>query len=959
MSVNLDSWLAMSFGMQALRQVADREGAALLGALGVGAEPLPHQMATVERILTSTEIRHLIADEVGLGKTVQAMMIVNALRLADPAHRALVVAPEFLLEQWATEFSTRCNISPTVPQEEREDADYELSPVRLIRPATLLSPSFLSQAQADYDLLIVDEPQALTQEQRDALARTRFASVLLLTATPGFGNARMRRQILRLIEPDRTEPALLEDRSAETVILEDEQKARWNLLAGHDPATTWFSQAFGRRICRWTRQDWPEITPARVVSHIGVPSFNNEIELAKSATALLNRPIQDNGESNTMLTRAQKLHRLGEPAQEAMRELGAPYPEELGDTRLDALLDRLLEIWQDEPDAKVVVVVGDNPSIDRLASRLSRFFPEAGHIAQVRRSRSVTSETDAMTKAFNQLDGFRDGTSRLLLIGDWAEAGLNLHYGAHEIIFYSCPWSVRAVDQLIGRLDRLAKGAERHIRSRKRRREIGVSTITWQGAPEARVVEGLSRLGVFERPRAPVSEETERAIGDDLHACAASQGYSAALERLSSLAGEDVFGLSDPVVADANPMSRGRALDLYARQEDSAPPGALPSARPEKEGSRTAAETALDGWLQAMKATGTFRIAKREDAETPEIAGTLLWYPQTHARGDITRPISLPILDNASSRYPNYADGAVAYLHRRRHFATPPAVDIAPEHLPARCLRFLDHGNAFHGELCASLIEYGRNTLNGDALTEIAVAYPPGHPLAEFDTGPMLIGCALWQWRVPDPSQKIIETVLEGCTNVNDRREIPQQLKAGLAADARWWRRQSPARFSLAGLRLNVESGEWVEMTETESVSALDPRGEEKQAGRCFEASHSERNTIQMMRANGVRHLENLLPDGLPWPAPASLATRKDLIRAELEHSCRALSAMQSNFTKQDGRPQAIIDGLARRYDARIAATEKAANLRCLLLRGQGQMHWRMEREVRRLVIHRRLMFPE
>lgn len=948
MKVALDPWLGMAFGMQALRQVASCDDGALLGALGAGAEPLPHQMATVERILTAPEIRHLIADEVGLGKTIQSLMIVNALHLVDPKHRTLVVAPDFLLEQWASEFSTRCNISPTVRAEGREDADYENAPLVLIRPGTLTAPNFLDRAVDDFDLLIVDEPQALTEDQRDTLARTRFASTLLLSATPGFGNPRMRQQILRLIEPDRTESALLNESPAEMVIAADEAAARHALLAGEgDPATIWAAQALGRRICRWTRRDWPEITPARVVQRIVVPPFGHESVLIEKATELLNRPVNDAVERNRLSLRAQRLHRLGEPARDAMKELGAPYPTEDGDTHFDALLDRLLIIWEDDPEARVVVVVGDNPTIDRLTSRLESYFPEAGPVAQVRRTRAISSETEAMTTAFDQLDGYRQGRSRLLLLGDWAEAGLNLHYGTREIIFYACPWSIRAVDQLTGRLDRLAKGAERHIRSRKTRREIGVSVIAWQGSPEARVVEAIASLGIFERPRASVSEETQQAIEDDLYACATGRGYRAALDRLASLAVEDVFALSDPVLATADPYDRGHALALYKCSEmaTEAVPGALPSPMPENNGVRAAAENAIDGWLKAMRVAEVFRISTRADAESPQLKGILLWYPDTVVRGDVTRPIMLPTLETTGKHYPNYDDGAAAFIARRRHLAVPPAINIAPENLRERALRFFDHGNALHGELCSALIAHGRGSLDGSRPPYVAVTYPPGHPFNDKNSEPMIVACALERGHpriVTDTERKF---VLGDCDK-RDHGGALRLLKAGLAADARWRRRQSPARFMLAGIRCDREVGTWVKMPEEMCVSALDPRGEGKTTGQCHKATMAERKLL----AAGMTHLTDLLAIDRCTPDAAVFNARKMLIEADLVHAVRALRARKARDVESNRQVRNVAEGLARRYDARIAATKRVAQIRCFQL----EKGWKTTSEIRCLAIHPR-----
>ena len=71
----------------ALRRRAERGALAMGATFGVAAEPLPFQIATVTHILSDQRIRHLIADEVGLGKTIQAIMVLNAILSAGESSR--------------------------------------------------------------------------------------------------------------------------------------------------------------------------------------------------------------------------------------------------------------------------------------------------------------------------------------------------------------------------------------------------------------------------------------------------------------------------------------------------------------------------------------------------------------------------------------------------------------------------------------------------------------------------------------------------------------------------------------------------------------------------------------------------------------------------------------------------------------------------------------------------------
>ena len=83
-------YMDLVLGVQALRRRVERLRAPGGGALGVRAKLYPHQVGNAIRVLSDVRVRHLLADEVGLGKTVQALMVVNALRLQRPDLRVLI-----------------------------------------------------------------------------------------------------------------------------------------------------------------------------------------------------------------------------------------------------------------------------------------------------------------------------------------------------------------------------------------------------------------------------------------------------------------------------------------------------------------------------------------------------------------------------------------------------------------------------------------------------------------------------------------------------------------------------------------------------------------------------------------------------------------------------------------------------------------------------------------------------
>lgn len=206
-----------------LRQDAARWAGEILrsparGLLGARIEPIAHQLYIANEVGQRSAPRVLLADEVGLGKTIEAGLILHQQLLTGRARRALVVVPENLVHQWFIEIWRRFNLRFSIFDEERCLAIDAGNPF-LAEQLVLVGADFFQQnparhAQAvkgEWDLLIVDEAHRLEwhadEPGADYLLIERLATdakgVLLLTATPeqfGRGGHFAR---LRLLDPHR------------------------------------------------------------------------------------------------------------------------------------------------------------------------------------------------------------------------------------------------------------------------------------------------------------------------------------------------------------------------------------------------------------------------------------------------------------------------------------------------------------------------------------------------------------------------------------------------------------------------------------------------------------------------------------------------------------------------------------------------------------------------------------
>lgn len=190
------------------------------GLRGTRTSLIPHQLHIAHDVGRRHAPRVLLADEVGLGKTIEAGMIIHQQLLAGRAARVLIIVPETLQHQWLVEMLRRFNLRFALFDDERyaeaqHDSDNPFDTEQLV----ICSLDFVRRnkqrldlmAEADWDLLVVDEAHHLAWELDnpsreyqviEQLAR-QISGVLLLTATPEQLGMESHFARLRLLDPSR------------------------------------------------------------------------------------------------------------------------------------------------------------------------------------------------------------------------------------------------------------------------------------------------------------------------------------------------------------------------------------------------------------------------------------------------------------------------------------------------------------------------------------------------------------------------------------------------------------------------------------------------------------------------------------------------------------------------------------------------------------------------------------
>ena len=190
----------------------------LWGLGGARAQPIAHQLHIAREVADRMAPRVLLADEVGLGKTIEAGLVIHRQLLSGRASRVLILVPENLQHQWLVEMRRRFNLEVALFDRERfvesdasnpfEDTQLALVALEWLREDEKAQDALFA---AEWDLLVVDEAHHLVWHPEQASAEYQLVEqlsqvipgVLLLTATPEQLGLDSHFARLRLLDPDR------------------------------------------------------------------------------------------------------------------------------------------------------------------------------------------------------------------------------------------------------------------------------------------------------------------------------------------------------------------------------------------------------------------------------------------------------------------------------------------------------------------------------------------------------------------------------------------------------------------------------------------------------------------------------------------------------------------------------------------------------------------------------------
>ncbi|MCF7203273.1 RNA polymerase-associated protein RapA [Pseudomonas oligotrophica] len=210
------AWFSLRY--HTLQHQSAQLQSSLWGLGGARAQPIAHQLHIAREVADRIAPRVLLADEVGLGKTIEAGLIIHRQLLSGRASRVLILVPENLQHQWLVEMRRRFNLDVALFDAERfiesdasnpfEDAQLALVSLEWLKDDERAQDAAFA---AGWDLLVVDEAHHLVWHPEGASAEYRLVEqlaevipgVLLLTATPEQLGLDSHFARLRLLDPNR------------------------------------------------------------------------------------------------------------------------------------------------------------------------------------------------------------------------------------------------------------------------------------------------------------------------------------------------------------------------------------------------------------------------------------------------------------------------------------------------------------------------------------------------------------------------------------------------------------------------------------------------------------------------------------------------------------------------------------------------------------------------------------
>ncbi|TRY27977.1 DEAD/DEAH box helicase [Brevibacillus sp. LEMMJ03] len=417
-------------------------------------KPYPHQLKTAERVLNELRGRAILADEVGLGKTIEAGLIMKEYMVRGLAKKILVLVPASLVIQWTKELNQKFGIPAIAQKKEYMWRQYDVVVASI--DTAKRDPHRRHVLDIDYDMLIIDEAHKLKNKRTrnyQFVKEIRKKYCLLLTATPIQNEMDELYNLINLLKPGH----LGHTSTFATNYVEGRRQAKNNEQLKHE---------LDKVMIRNKRSDGGiQFTNRRVRS---IP-----IELSPEEKALydgVTRFVKEQYHSGTggfnslaLITLQREVCSSREAAFMTLYSMHQRTPEDSpARDEIMELVELIKRIETHSKAAKTVELIREiNDKViifteyRATQNYLQKYLHEHGITSVPFRGGFKRSKKDWMTDLFQN-------RAQVLIATEAGGEGINLQF-CNQVINYDLPWNPMRVEQRIGRVHRLGQQRDVHI----------------------------------------------------------------------------------------------------------------------------------------------------------------------------------------------------------------------------------------------------------------------------------------------------------------------------------------------------------------------------------------------------------------------------------------------------------------------------------------------------------------
>ncbi|MEB3100179.1 DEAD/DEAH box helicase [Ferviditalea candida] len=412
-------------------------------------EPMPHQIETAKKVLTVMRGRAILADEVGLGKTIEAGLILKEYIIRGLVKKTLILVPASLVLQWVRELNQKFGI-PAVAQKK----DYMWTQFDIVvasMDTAKRDPHRETILSMDYDMLIVDEAHKLKNNKTTNYKFVNEISkkyCLLLTATPVQNDMGELYNLITMLKPGQLggQGKFQADFVVDKRIPKNE---------------TVLQQELSKVMIRNRRGDGGIHFTKRHVKNIPLRLSAEEQELYESVTGFVRKRYEDSGRDIGTVLSLVTLQRevcssrdavfvtlvnlfKKTPQDSPLREIIWKLVDAIKRIGSNTKADKTLELIRELGDKTIVFT-----EYRATQEYLLNFLKEHQMIAVPYRGGMNRGKKDWM------MDLFRN-RAQVMVATEAGGEGINLQF-CHHIINFDLPWNPMRVEQRIGRIHRLGQ----------------------------------------------------------------------------------------------------------------------------------------------------------------------------------------------------------------------------------------------------------------------------------------------------------------------------------------------------------------------------------------------------------------------------------------------------------------------------------------------------------------------